>query len=354
MLLAATMDVYDRGRFTLGFGYFLPWKNQVAETLKEKGAEVNCFGGSSNLVILFKSMQLASFLKKWRAQVLHCHLPWAGIAGRIAGKLAEIPVVYTEHNKQERYHPVTRWLNKATFSWQKSVIAVSEDVANSIYQNIGRRTPVHVIPNGINTENYRPGDEQKRVVRRQLSIPDECKVIGMVAVFRLQKRLDLWLRVAAAVKKTMGNVKFVLVGDGPCRPMVEETIAALGLRDDVRLLGIQVDPRPFYNCFDLFLMTSEFEGLPVALLEAMAMRVPTVATNAGGIGEVITHDREGLLFPVDADAATISAGCVSVLLDDHRRAACGDRARQRVLDQFSIEKMTAGVEKVYLDVLSKK
>ena len=111
MLLPETLRVHDREQFDFRYAYFLPHKGQVAEDLREIGAEVDCLGGSNSAAILAKVPALARLARDWGADLLHCHLPVAGIAGRLAGKLGGIPVVYTEHNKQERYHALTRRLN---------------------------------------------------------------------------------------------------------------------------------------------------------------------------------------------------------------------------------------------------
>jgi len=343
----------DQKKFRFTFGYFLPWKHQVADDLLVHGAEVHCFDATGNLGMLNKVFSVSSYLKKQQIDILHCHLPWAGLVGRIAGWMAGVKVVYTEHNKQERYHFVTRWINRLTFSWQGCAIAVSKEVAASISTNISNRLPVHVVTNGVDLSLYFTHKRLRDESRAAQGIEPGCLVIGLVAVFRVQKRLRLWLDTAAAVQRKLNRVKFVLVGDGPCRKEVEDTIRSLSLSDFVLLPGLQKDPRPYYACFDLFLMTSEFEGLPVALLEAMAMEIPVVATSAGGIGEVINHEKDGLLLPVESSAEELAMACVSILSDEERRTAYGRQARRRIEEQFSIEKMMRKVEKIYEDLLVK-
>lgn len=350
MLLPETYNVHNKQEFEFQYGYFLPWKDQVAKVLTAKGASVYCFKASNNVALFLKFAAIASFLRRWKANVLHCHLPWAGFVGRVAGKFAGVPVVYTEHNKQERYHGITRWLNKATFSWQRAVIAVSQEVADSIRTNIGNKTTVYTILNGVNTDTFVRSETESQRTRRSFGIPEHSKVVGLVAVFRTQKRIDLWLAAAAEIVKTLPDTHFILVGDGPQRQMAEEKINALGLNKVVHLAGLQTEPKPFYSAFDLFFMTSEFEGLPVAMLEAMSMECPVVATAAGGIGEVIRHGKEGLLFPVASHAGELAAGCVSVLSDTRKRNEFASKARDRVVTSFSIKQMTHQLEQVYRDI----
>lgn len=350
MLLPETYEVHDKQRFDFQYGYFLPWKDQVAKVLTQKGAAVHCFKASNNVALFLKFAAIASFLKKWNADVLHCHLPWAGFVGRVAGTIAGVPVVYTEHNKQERYHGITRWLNKATFSWQQAVIAVSQEVADSIRINIGNKTRVYTILNGVNTNTFIRSEEEGQRIRRSLGIPERANVVGLVAVFRTQKRIDLWLASAAEIIRTLPDTHFILVGDGPQRPMAEERVKALGLEKVVHLVGLQSEPRPFYSAFDVFFMTSEFEGLPIAMLEAMSMECPVVATAAGGIGEVVRNDQEGILFPVATSADELAAACVSLLSDTGKRNVFASKARERVVTSFSIVQMTRQIEQVYRDL----
>jgi L-malate glycosyltransferase len=350
MLLPETFDVHDKSQFEFQYAYFLPWKDQIAKVLAVKGAVVHCFQASNNIALFLKFVTIASFLKKWNADVLHCHLPWAGFVGRVAGKLANVPVVYTEHNKQERYHGITRWLNKVTFSWQEAVIAVSKEVADSIQTNIGNKTTVYTILNGVNTETFVRSTADGTRIREQLGIPLASKVVGLVAVFRTQKRIDLWLNAAAEINRLLPDTHFVLVGDGPQRTMVEGKVKELRLESVVHLVGLQPETRPYYAAFDLFFMTSEFEGLPVAMLEAMSMECPVVSTVAGGIGEVIRSGQEGLLFPVACSANDLANACVSLLSDPETMNTFAQRARERVVAAFSIKQMASQVESVYREV----
>lgn len=120
---------------------------------------VTCFAATNNIRILLQFRKVAAYVKEHRIDVIHCHLPWAGFLGRLIYKFTGVPVLYTEHNKQERYHILTKLLNRFTFNWQTAGIAVSEEVASSIKKNIHPSVPVLTILNGINTEKF--------VVRRE-------------------------------------------------------------------------------------------------------------------------------------------------------------------------------------------
>jgi L-malate glycosyltransferase len=350
MLLPEGLRFADRERFHYRYGYFLPWKDAVVPALRAEGAEVTCFGGRSNPQILLAARRVAAYLRRTETDVLHCHLPVAGAVGRIAGRLAGVPVVYTEHNKQERYHGATRRLNRWTWRWQARVVAVSADVADSIRAHIGASVPVQVVLNGVDVVRFRRDAADPAPVRARLGIPPEAPVVGSVAVFRAQKRLDHWLEAAQRLRQRHPDVHFLLVGDGPLRGEVEQQIAARGLAGVVHLPGLQDEVRPFLAAMDVYLMSSIFEGLPVALLEAMSMECAPVCTAVGGIPEVIRAGENGILTPPDRPDE-LALAVHGLLGDVGRIRALGAAARRSVEARFSMRRMARELESLYTEVL---
>jgi glycosyltransferase involved in cell wall biosynthesis len=346
MLLPEGLREADRARFEVAVGYFLPYKDALVPALKAMNAPVDCFGASNNARILTSVPRVAARLKSWRADVVHCHLPMAGIAGRLAGRIAGVPVVYTEHNLQERYHKLTFQANKRTWRLQQRAIACSQDVADSIHRNIGTHVPVQVVRNGVSVAHFTRDHEAGAALRARLGIAPDAPVMGTVAVFRAQKRLVEWLRVARSVAEALPAARFLLVGAGPLQAEVDAAIAEFGLQDRVVLPGLQDDVRPWLAAMDVYVMSSEFEGLPVAMLEAMACELPAVCTLVGGIGEVVREGQEGHLVPKDAPGALV-APIVALLSDPARRRRVGEAARLRVADAFGMRRMMGELESIY-------
>ncbi len=351
VLLAEGLAVADRERFAYGYGYFLPWKDTVVPALEAQGADVVCFDASDNARILLAARRVAQHLKTWNADLVHAHLPVAGAVARIAGRLAGVPVVYTEHNLMERYHPITRRLNLATWNRQARAIAVSADVADSIQRHTGDRVPVQTVLNGVNVRSYDPAEYDGRAVRAQWGIPTDAPLVGMIAVFRSQKQLPHWLAVARRVLDAVPEAHFLLVGDGPLRAEVEAGIREHGLQDRVHLAGLQEEVRPYLAAFDAYLMTSQFEGLPIALLEAMAMGVPPVVTAVGGIPELVTMGEDGYVRRYGALDA-LASDLTRLLRDGAHRRTLGRAARQTVVDGFSMERMQGELEAIYERVIA--
>jgi glycosyltransferase involved in cell wall biosynthesis len=217
MLLPETLKLHNQEQFEFHYIYFLPWKNQLEETIRDAGGIIHCMTASNNIAILLQARRIINYIQKHNIQLVHAHLPWAGFVSRVVYKLTGIPVVYSEHNKQERYHGITFFLNQLTFNWQRQAIAVSQDVAESIQKNINPAIPVTTILNGVNMQRFLRDEQQGKSIREQYNIPKESVVIGTIAVFRFQKRLVEWLEVAKAIATQNPQVYFIIVGDGPLK-----------------------------------------------------------------------------------------------------------------------------------------
>jgi glycosyltransferase involved in cell wall biosynthesis len=345
MLLPETLKLHDHEQFEFHYIYFLPWKDQLVESLRQAGGVVHCFSASNNLLILWQFRKVLRYVRKHQIDMIHCHLPWAGFLGRIVHRLSKIPMLYSEHNKQERYHGITFFLNKITFNWQTLVIAVSEDAKASIQSNIAPSIPVLTVLNGVNVQAFQRDTEAGLSLRQQLGIPQEALVVGTIAVFRFQKRLIEWMEVAARVLSQNPDSYFVMVGDGPLKDEIMKKRQELKLENRVIMGGLQSDVKPWLSMMDVYMMSSIFEGLPIAMLEAMSMECAIVTTDAGGIKEVIRHEQDGLMVGVDSWTTLVKE--VELLKDALKRKQLGIAARKRVQESFSLQVMVNELEILY-------
>lgn len=353
MLLPETLRQHDKQKFEFHYIYFLPWKDQMVSAIEKEGGKVVCVEARNNASILFAVRKIAAYVRKHNIQLIHCHLPWAGMAGRLAGKLTGVPVVYTEHNKWERYHKLTYLLNKFSFSSQQKVIAVSEEVANSIKTNYGKaKPPVQVVANGADTTKYARTQNPEVDIRKKLNIPETAAVIGITCVFRVQKRLAAWLEIARELHAIHPDTYFIIVGDGPLREEIHAKAKAFGTDKYVFFAGLQTETRPYFAAMDVFMMSSEFEGLPIALLEAMSMNCVPACTAAGGIPEVIKDGVNGLLVPVQQPMQLVDR--ISQLLQRPGQVAnLKQAARETVINSFSMKKMVTELEDIYNNLINK-
>lgn len=358
-LLVELLRLPDR-RCDHSVGYFLAWKDDLAAEIEASGAVVRCFPCDTTLGMATRIPALTSWLRREEIELLHCHLPTTGVLGRLVGRWVGLPVVYTEHNLLERYRRLTRWANLGTWGLQDAVVAVSEGVAASIRRHrrrddvaAGRNglggVPLRVIHNGIDPARVACPQEEGRRLRVRLGIPHHAPVVGTVAVLRAQKRLDLWIEAAGQVLGRRPDAHFLIVGDGPLRPVVaRQARSVLGAR--AHLVGLQPDVGPYLAAMDVYLLSSQFEGLPLTLLEAMAARRPVVATAVGGIPEVLTDESMGIVVP-PLEPRALAASVLDLLADEPRRRSMVEAAHRRVVAGFSLAQMLRRLEDLYLHVL---
>lgn len=352
MLLPETLSKHDKNKYEFHYIYFIPWKHQMVEAIKNEGGRVTCLSASNNLRILLKAREMASYVKQNNIRLIHCHLPWAGIVGRLVGKMTGVPVIYTEHNKWERYHKLTYYLNKMSFASQDKVIAVSEDVANSIKKHYHKSRPdVQVVSNGINTEKYSVSQQINRDIRKELNIPANAIVIGITCVFRKQKRLDIWLDIAKALHEKHPETFFIVLGDGVLRKEVHQKAQTLNTGDYLHFAGLQSETRPYLTAMDIFMMSSEFEGLPIALLEAMSMGCMPACTAAGGIPELVKDNHNGILVPVNEPMLLVDR-LSEYLKQPERLQTMANASRETVINSFSMQKMVTELETIYEEILN--
>ena len=352
MLLPETLNKHDKNRYRFHYIYFIPWKYQMVEAIEKEGGRVTCLSANNNIRILLKARQIASYVRKNNIELIHCHLPWAGIVGRLVGKMTGVPVVYTEHNTWERYHKLTYYLNKLSFPSQEKVIAVSADVANSIKKHYHKTKPdIRVVSNGINTEKYSTTHELSRDIRKELNIPDRSIVIGITCVFRKQKRLGIWLDIASELHQKYPETFFIIVGDGVLKTEIHEKAESLNMQKYLHFAGLQSETRPYLQAMDIFMMTSGFEGLPIALLEAMSMGCTPACTAAGGIPELVKDNQNGILVPVENPMLLVSR-LSEYLQQPDRLKALAESARETVITSFSMQKMVSELETIYDEILN--
>ncbi len=353
MLLQETLRLHNQEQFEFKYIYFLPWKNQMVEGIEHAGGKVMLFAAKNNVQIMLKSKDVIEYIRSEHIQLIHCHLPWAGFLGRWIFRKTGIPVIYTEHNIQDRYHKITRTINKLTFNSQTHTVAVSNDVANSIQQSIKPRIPVQTILNGVNTDRFQRNSHKRTSLRDQLNIKPHQILIGTIAVFRFQKRLKEWISVFKKTHQQFPEIRAVIIGDGPLKAEILEHLNVEGVADFIIMPGLQTDVLPWLSAIDIFMMTSSFEGLPIALLEAMSMECAVVSTQAGGIKEVIRDGTDGFTKSVE-DWYSLTEPLANLIKNPNLLKEMGTNARNRALHSFSMQVMVQQTEALYTQVLQKE
>lgn len=243
------------------------------------------------------------------------------------------------------YRPATRFANAATYPRNDHVFAVSEAVRASIRFPLAL-PPVETLYHGTPAEN---GDDRRGALRRDLGVPSNVPVVGTVASFKSQKGHRYLIRAASRVRKSVPDVRFVLVGGGPLEQEIRADVRRLGLDSTVLFAGSRDDAPCIGGDFDVFALASVHEGLPIALLESMTRGTPAVVTAAGGLPEVVEDGRQGFVVPV-ADDAALADRILALLADAPLRERLGRAARERARE-FSIESAVRRTEAVYAELL---
>jgi glycosyltransferase involved in cell wall biosynthesis len=254
---------------------------------------------------------------------------------------------------QERYHPITKFFNKFTFNWQSLAIAVSEDVANSIQQAIKPSIPIVIVNNGVNVNKFKINEKEGVEIRNEYGIDTDCIIIGTVAVFRFQKRIKEWISVFKKVHQSFPHIRGCIIGDGLLKAEILSHLKEEKMENCITFPGLQINVIPWLSAVDIFMMTSEFEGLPIALLEAMSMNCAVVATNAGGVKEVIRNGVDGFIEDVN-NWEKLEDPLTYLIQNPQEILNYGKKARKRVEDAYSINNMTNQLEMIYQSLSTMK
>jgi len=311
----------------------------------------------------------AKLLRREKITVLHVHTPVAALVGRLAARIAGTPlVIYTAHGFyfHENSKPMTRRalvaLEKVGALCGDFIMTVSaEDRDAAIQYGIEKPDRIETILNGVDTTHYDPDRftaASREAVRLQLGIPLDASVIGIMGRLVREKGLFEFFEAAREIVKSHPNAWFLVVGDllpsdyDGKRHELKEHIEAMGVADRTVFAGMVSDPAPSLSSMDVFCLPSYREGMPISLLEAMAMGLPCIATDIRGCREEVVDGETGYLIPPKQWKPL--ADKINIMLTDPARAAVMGRAgRKRVLEMFDIRKVVDHQIQIYRRLLSR-
>ena len=343
-LISEGARLWDRDQFDYSVAYVLPWKDQLVDDLERLGIEVHMIGSRRGLTPRALS-RLRGLIRDRHIDLVHAHLPTMGIVARLA---SPVPVVYTEHNMADSYRPLTRSMNKLTYGRNRAAMAVSGAVAGSVSSWPG--PAVTVIPNGVAVGVE--ADAAQRA-RAELGLAPDAPLIAHVGNIRPGKGHDVLIDATAILVRSRPDATVVSIG-GEKYPgdleRVRTRAAEAGLGESLRFLGRRPDALDFVAAADMFVNPSSVEGLPVAVLEAMALGRPVVATAVGGVPGIVKDAETGILVEPD-DPAALAEGMSQMLADPETARRLAGAARDMVAREYSLEPMVRATEDVYRQVL---
>lgn len=300
------------------------------------------------LVALFRL-----FLRE-RPTIVHTHSSKAGQLGRLAARLAGVPVVmHTVHgwSFHDGMHPAPRsaavFVERLTARLTTSLVVVADrDRRTGVERRIGRPDQYTLVRSAIELDEYRPRPGATAAARRAIGLDAATPVVGTVTRFLPQKDPVTLVRAFALVAERVPGSRLVVVGDGPMRARVEALLAELGIQDRVTLLGPRTDVASILPAFDVFVSSSRWEGLPRVIVEAATAGVPVVATDVGGNAELLVHGESGMLVPAGDTEALAAAMTAVVSHKDLARSL--RRMAMEAVAPFDISVMIRDLEALYL------
>lgn len=328
----------------------------IGNELKEIGIEVHILKCLHNPLDIRKTVKLINIIKKYKPDIIHSHLFDSNFHARIAGVLCGVQsLVIHEHStyhQKEKFFRFPVYADRVLARFTYKIIAISDAVKNfTVRQEKIPENKFEVIRNCIPVDKFIKQDRAsiKHGVREQLGIKQDSFLIINVASLTKQKGHEYLLEAMASLK--IQNTMLLLVGDGPLRRNLNDQVKKLNLADKVIFLGIRRDIPELLAASDLFVLPSIWEGQGLVILEAMASGLPIVATNVGGVPEVVT-EREGYLIEPKNPQALANA-ITKIKSDITVNKFDSNIIRLKMKRNYDIKQYINSLEQVYCDSLIK-
>jgi len=293
-------------------------------------------------------LKVAEILKQENIEVIHTHNTQPFFDGTIGALLSGVKtIVHTDHARDfpdKRRYMIAEWL-MSKFAYK--VVGVSDHTSNNLvnYEKISRKKIV-TIPNGIDGDRYQINIDRAKKIK-ELGITKNGPIIGLGVRLEEQKGIIYLLRALPIIKREIPGITLVVAGKGSLENYLKSEAKNLGIGDDVMFVGPRLDMPELLKLFDLYVLPSLWEGLPMVLLEAMAAGCPIIATNVGGNSSVITHGRNGsLISPCDPN--NLASEITRILTDRKLKDSYIRQGYEIFNKKFSAEIMTKQYENLYL------
>jgi glycosyltransferase involved in cell wall biosynthesis len=349
----------DRYDTLLVYGAVPPGEESMADVAAREGARTEFVPSLGQPVRPHRDLRALSRLRAiardFRPDLVHTHMAKAGLIGRSAVlRVQPRPAIvhtYHGHVLEGYFSPLVthgyRALERGLAHRSDCLIGVSRATVDDLVRlRIAPRERFQVIPLGLDLEPFlRLDEEAGQAFRAELGVSDEEVLVTYAGRVAPIKRLDVMLRGVAEARRQSVPVRLAVVGDGQTRPELETLAGELGIADAVSFLGYRSDLHRIAAGTDIAALSSTNEGTPVSLIEAGAAGRPAVASGVGGVPEVVT-DETGLLFP-SGDHLALGRALARLAANAELRSEMGRRARERVTDRYSIERLLDNIDALY-------
>jgi glycosyltransferase involved in cell wall biosynthesis len=300
--------------------------------------------------------QLVALVRDRRFDIVHGHDYKTNFLAWLLGRRTDVIPMATSHGwtgntlrEKFLYYPG----DKRLVARLPRAIAVSSDIKRELVRHGARPDRVTVLLNGIDPKDFHRDAARRPGIRASLGLAPDDAVIGAVGRVERQKRFDLLLEAFAPLSRQHPSLRLLIAGDGSLRDELIALAARLGLDRTCRFLGLRHDIADLHHAFDLFVQSSEYEGTPNAVLEAMAMETPIVATDVGGTAELAADGVHAIIVPPH-DVAALQRGIDATLRDPAGASARVRAARQRIEGELSFDARTRTLEGVYEQLVAER
>ena len=297
---------------------------------------------------------LKSLIQEDNFNIAHIHLyaPDSCRTAILAASMAGIRVITTEHNNSSKTSFRLNVLKRLNQHLIHKILAVSAAVRERLIQERGiDSTKIQYIPNGVNLTHYNKNNFSSSLMKdlkSNFAFNNNTLLIGMIGALHRNKGYNYFLAAAKNIIKKHPNTKFIFIGKGHYRKELEEITRDSNLTRNVEFLGYIADVSAYYGIFDIFVLPSLVEGMPLCLLEAMAMGIPVVATAVDGSKELVVDGETGLLVPPKDVNALVEA--IEYLIENPGKAKkMGKAGQKRICDKYSLQKIIEQTMDVYLN-----
>ena len=305
--------------------------------------------------------KLYQLMRKERPHIVHTHTAKAGFLGRLAARMAGVPIIvhtFHGHVLHGYYGPAKNELLRRieqSLAWLcDRLVTVSEQVKNELVgYSIAKAEKISVVPLGFDLDPFLNSHAQQGEFRREMGLSDEHMLIGIVGRIFPIKNHGLFLDAAARVSARERNARFIVVGDGVLRPTLENQARELGIGDKVLFTGWRRDLPRICVDLDVLVVSSDNEGTPVSAIEAMAARCPVVATRVGGLPDLIDDHKAGRLVP-PRNADALASAVLDLLQSPHTARELGRNAQESVRQRFAVQRLLGDMDHLYRQLLAKK
>jgi len=305
--------------------------------------------------------RLFSLMRLYRPHIVHTHTAKAGLLGRVAARLAGVPIVvhtFHGHVLHGYYGPAQNWtLRKMErmLAWMSDrLVTVSEQVKKDLIEyGVARADRISVIPLGLVLEPFLNAQSQRGEFRREMGLSSGTRLVGIVGRIFPVKNHALFLESAARIAAAEPAARFVVVGDGMLRFALEQQARELGIADLVLFTGWRSDLARIYADLDVLVVSSNNEGTPLSAIEAMAASCPVVATRVGGVPDLISDNETGRLVP-PGDADGVAGAVLELLQSPEAAQEIGRKAMISARERFDVKRLVHDVDHLYRELLDEK